>query len=129
MEFEISPFQREQLLMGAALNNAALVEEKNLISMHDTDETMRDDDRGVRAGSRFKCSADALFRACVYCCSGVIENKDRRIGQCTAGDVYSLSLPTLYLHPFLTHPSLLSPFHFLTPPVNLFISPFLHYLL
>jgi hypothetical protein len=53
MEFEISPFQREQLLMGAALNNAALVEEKNLISMHDTDETMRDDDRGVRAGSRF----------------------------------------------------------------------------
>ena len=52
MEFEISPFQREQLLMGAALNNAALVEEKNLISMHDTDETMRDDDRGVRAGSR-----------------------------------------------------------------------------
>ena len=78
--------------MGAALNNAALVEKKNLVSMHETDETMRDDDRGMRAGPCFKCSADTLFRTGVYCCSGVIENKDRRIGQCTAGDGYSLSL-------------------------------------
>ena len=74
------------------LNNTALVKKKNLVGVHQADKAMRDDDCGMRTYPLIKRVSDVLFGASVYCRGGVIEYKDRRIGQCAASDRYSLFL-------------------------------------
>ena len=89
--------------MGSALNNLPLFKKKDFIRMHDTDQSMGDDNTGAVVMSGYYRIMNTTFSIGIdrRCC--IVQDANGRINQVTACNRYPLTLPTRKGYPSLTH--------------------------
>ena len=78
--------------MAAALDDAAAIDEQDLVGMHQRTEAVGDDDRRAVLRDLAERGANALFGGGVDGGGGIVEHQDRRRRQKAAGDRQALAL-------------------------------------
>ncbi len=86
--------QLEQLLVGAAFNDAAMVHHQHLVGMLDGRQPVRDDQRGAFGHQALQRVLHQALGFVVQRRSGFVEDKDRGVAQDRAGDRQALALAT-----------------------------------
>ena len=94
--------------MAAALDDAATIDEQDLLGMHQRGEAMGDDDRRPVLRGFAERGANALFGGGVDGGGGIVEHQDRRRRQEAAGDRQPLALAAGKGDAALTHQGLVA---------------------
>src|SRR3954453_1706656 len=81
VERSVAAAQREQLAVGAALDDLAVLEHENLVRAANRGETMGDYERGAPFSQRAQAVLDERFALAVETGGGLVENEDARIGE------------------------------------------------
>jgi hypothetical protein len=89
---EVGAGALEQLAVRAALDDAAVVHDQDLVGVHDGGETVRDDQRGVAAGDAVQLGLDRFLRFRVERRGRLVEDQDARVLQDRARDRDALLL-------------------------------------
>lgn len=84
--------------MIAVLEDLALAEDENDVSVLDGGEAVGDDHHGAAVGSALEGSLDETLALRVKAASGLVEEQDARVAHECAGDSYALFLSTRQRH-------------------------------
>src|SRR5690606_34877669 len=93
----------EQLLVRAALDDPAAVQDQDLVRALDRGQPVRDHERRAPAAQRPESVPDHRLALAVQAGSGLVKDQDPGIGQDRARDGDSLALPAGQLHAALAH--------------------------
>src|SRR5476649_1974445 len=85
---------RQQLGVGAALDDLASLEHENLVSVYHGGETMGDDEDGAAGKQAVDCLLHESFRFGVERRRRLVENENRRVGEKGPRDREALPLTT-----------------------------------
>ena len=94
--------------MVAALDDAALLDHKNLVGAANGRQAMGDDERRAALHQLGKPALDHRLRFGIERTGGFVENEDARLGQESPCNRQPLPLPAAELHPALTHDGVVS---------------------
>jgi hypothetical protein len=86
VQLGVQPAGGEQLLVGAALHDLAVVEHQDLVGVRDRREPVRDDDRGAPPEGRVECGLHERLVLGVEVTGRLVEDHDRRALEQHAGD-------------------------------------------
>src|SRR6185436_2121026 len=79
VELTVAPVVVEQFLVGAVLDDLAVLEHENLIGAADRGEAMRDDERRPAPSQGAQAVLDHLLALAVETGGGLVENEDARV--------------------------------------------------
>ena len=103
VEVVIAPLQGVQRFVRAALHDAALFHDQDLIGAPNGGKTVRDHERGAPLHQVCKPFLNGRFRFRIQAGSGFVQNQNARIGQNGARNRDALPLPARELHAPLAH--------------------------
>ena len=106
IEARVVAVERKQLVMAAELNNPAVIEDCNLVSVPHRRDAMRDQNRGCRGRVGSQAAKNAFFGVRVDTGKSIIKNENGRTPEECAGDGGTLLLPPREGHPTLTDHSI-----------------------
>src|SRR5690606_37693360 len=92
VEAAVEPAVAQQLVVRAALDDAALVHDEDLVRALDGGEAVRDDEGGAAAAERAQPVADEGLALGVEAGGGLVEDEDARVGDDGARDGDALAL-------------------------------------
>ena len=95
----IAPVVRQQLGVGAALDDAARLHHQDLVGVDDGREPVRDHERGRAAARPLQLGLDGPLVGRIERRGGLVEDQDRRVLQQRARDRDALLLAARQLQP------------------------------
>lgn len=97
-EVAIETAESEELGMGSAFDNLAMVEDKDAVGMLDGGQTMGNHDRGAALHQASECLLDLEFGFGIKGRSGLVEDEDGRVFQDRASNTDTLPLSSGEIH-------------------------------
>jgi hypothetical protein len=98
----------QQLLVGAALDDAAGLHHQDLVRVDHGGQAVRDDQRGLVLRGALQFRLDGALVGAVQGRRGLVEDQDRRVLQQRAGDGHALLLAAGQLEAALAHHGLVA---------------------
>src|SRR5208337_2135802 len=98
VQLEVAALRGVQRLVGAALQDAAILHDQDLLGAANGGKTVRDNECGAAAHQVAQTLLDERLRFGVEAGGGFVENQDARIGKNGAGDGDALLLAAGQLH-------------------------------
>ena len=93
-EARVQGVRGDEIGVGAACDDTALIHDDDTVGFEHGGEPMRDDDRGAGAHQLFERFLHHALALGIECRGGLIEQQQRRVAQDRAGDGDALSLAT-----------------------------------
>lgn len=107
-EARVSPTRPQQFLVRAEFDDAALVQHRDLIRVHDGGEPVSDHQRRRAPRQRLQSARDLAFRVTVQGGGGLVEHVDARFQKRNPGDADALPLAPRQLHAALAYDCLVA---------------------
>src|SRR5690349_15749323 len=92
VELAIAAVVRQEVLMGAVLDDRALVQDEDLVGAQDGREAVSDHERGAAPAQGDEALLDRGLALAVQARGGLVEDEDRRLREDRPGDRHALAL-------------------------------------